>query len=52
MRVTLISITLTVRFERKNIYSLLGSVSCPKILFYLESDNLFRITIVVTDWQG
>ena len=31
-------------------YSVLVSVSCPKALFHLESDNLFRITVVVADW--
>ena len=30
-------------------YSVLVSVSCPKALFHLESDNLFRITVVVAD---
>ena len=34
------------------IYSALVSVSCPKALFHLESDNLFRITVVVNDWLG
>ena len=34
------------------IYSVLVSVSCPKALFHLESDNLFRITVVVADWLG
>ena len=33
-------------------YSALVSVSCPKALFHLESDNLFRITVVVADWLG
>ena len=33
-------------------YSVLVSVSCPKALFHLESDNLFRITVVVADWLG
>ena len=28
------------------------SVSCPKVLYHLESDNLFRITLVVADWLG
>ena len=32
------------------IYSVLVSVSCPKALFHLESDNLFCITVVVADW--
>ena len=32
------------------LYSVLVSVSCPKALFHLESDNLFRITVVVADW--
>ena len=27
-------------------YSILASVSCPKALYHLESDNLFRITFV------
>ena len=31
------------------IYYVLVSVSCPKALFHLESDNLFRITVVVSD---
>ena len=35
-----------------NFYSVLVSVSCPKALFHLESDNLFRITVVVADWLG
>ena len=30
----------------------LVSVSCPKALYHLESDNLFRITEVVADWLG
>ena len=34
------------------IYSVLVSVSCPKTLFHLESDNLFCITVVVADWLG
>ena len=34
------------------IYYVLVSVSCPKALFHLESDNLFRITVVVADWLG
>ena len=34
------------------IYSVLVSVSCPKALYHLESDNLFRITVVVADWLG
>ena len=33
-------------------YSVLVSVSCPKALYHLESDNLFRITVVVADWLG
>ena len=36
----------------QEIYSVLVSVSCPKALFQLESDNLFRITVVVSDWLG
>ena len=36
----------------RSIYSVLVSVSCPKALFHLESDNLFRITVVVADWLG
>ena len=35
-----------------DIYSVLVSVSCPKALYHLESDNLFRITVVVADWLG
>ena len=31
-------------------YSVLVYVSCPKALYHLESDNLFRITVVVADW--
>ena len=34
------------------VYSVLVSVSCPKALYHLESDNLFRITVVVADWLG
>ena len=34
------------------LYSVLVSVSCPKALFHLESDNIFRITVVVADWLG
>ena len=33
-------------------YSVLVSVSCPKTLYHLESDNIFRITVVVADWLG
>ena len=33
-------------------YSVLVFVSCPKTLYHLESDNLFRITVVVADWLG
>ena len=34
-------------------YSVLASVSCPwKALYHLESDNLFRINVVVADWFG
>ena len=36
----------------KTIYSVLASVSCPKSWYHLESDNLFRITVVVADWLG
>ena len=25
---------------------------CPEALYHLESDNLFRITVVVADWLG
>ena len=34
------------------IYSVLVSVSCPKALYNLETDNIFRITLrlVVADW--
>ena len=34
------------------IHSVLMSVSCPKVLFHLESDNLFHNTVVVADWLG
>ena len=34
------------------IHSVLVSVSCPKALYHLESENLFRITVVVADWLG
>ena len=27
-------------------------ISCPKALYHLESDNIFRITVVVADWLG
>ena len=44
------------RFNRFRIiavnYSVLVSVSCPKAVYHLESDNLFRITVVVADWLG
>ena len=33
-------------------YSVLVSVSCPKALYQLESDNIFHITVVVADWLG
>ena len=33
-------------------YSVLVSVSCPKALYHLESDNLFCITKVVADRLG
>ena len=33
-------------------YSVLVSVPCPKALYHLESDNLFRIIVVVDDWLG
>ena len=33
-------------------YLVLVSVSCPKALYHSESDNLFRITVVVADWLG
>ena len=38
-------------FEKKK-KSVLVSVSCPKALYHLESDNLFHITVVVADWLG
>ena len=41
-----------VHIHHIHIYSVLVSVSCPKALFHLESDNLFRITVVVADWLG
>ena len=34
------------------VYSVLVSVSCPKALYHLESDNIFSITVVVADWLG
>ena len=34
------------------IYSVLVSVSCHKALYHLESDNIFSITVVVSDWLG
>ena len=34
------------------IYSVLVSVSCPKALYHLELDNLFRNTLIVADWLG
>ena len=37
---------------KNKLYSVLASVSCPKALYHLESDNLFRITVVVPDWLG
>ena len=27
-------------------------VSCPKALYHLENDHIFRITVVVADWLG
>ena len=33
-------------------YSVFVSVSCPKALCHLESDNIFRITVVAADWLG
>ena len=33
-------------------YSVLVSVSCPKALYHLESDNIFHMIIVVADWLG
>ena len=33
-----------------NISSVLVSLSCPKALYHLRSDNIFRITVVVADW--
>ena len=35
-----------------SIYSVLVSISCPKALYHLESDNIFRITVAVADWLG
>ena len=34
------------------LHSVLVSVSCPKTLYHLESDNIFRIAVVVADWLG
>ena len=34
----------------ENIYSVLLALSCPKALYHLRSDNIFRITVVVADW--
>ena len=39
-------------FRSGGVYSVLVSVSCPKALNHLESDNIFRITVVVADWLG
>ena len=39
-------------YKTSSFYSVLVSVSCPKALYHLESDNLFRITVVVADWLG
>ena len=39
-------------YDSNIIYSVLVSVSCPKALYHLESDYLFRITVVVADWLG
>ena len=33
-----------------SVYSVLVFVSCPKVLYHLEIDNIFRITLVVADW--
>ena len=33
-------------------YSVHVSLSCPKALYHLESDNLFGITLVLADWLG
>ena len=33
-------------------YSVLVSLSCPKALYHLESDNIICITLVVDDWLG
>ena len=33
-------------------YSILVSISRPKALYHLDSDNIFRITVVVADWLG
>ena len=37
---------------RNCFYFVLVSISCPKALYHLESDNLFCITLVVFDWLG
>ena len=34
------------------IHSVLVSLSWAKALFHLESENIFRITLVVADWLG
>ena len=33
-------------------YSVLVSVSFPGALYHLDSDSVFRITVVVADWLG
>ena len=32
------------------VFTVLVALSCPKALYHLRSDNIFRITIVVADW--
>ena len=43
---------LGIRLLYTSLYSVLVSISCPKALYHQESDNLFRITVVVADWLG
>ena len=40
------------KLMRYDYYSALVSISCPKALYHLESENIFRITVVVADWLG
>ena len=38
--------------RRNQVFRTSKYISCPKALYHLDCDNIFRITVVVADWLG